>query len=94
MILCCFFCDFAFIVVFVWFVCVWARPFTRLVTSRLDRHISDLTVLDDLGRIHIGIGPLLSTVCISFKPSDRTSDGHYVFGIYFSFLCVFLKPFD
>ena len=79
----------AFIVLFVWSICVWARPFARLVTSRLDRQISDLTIQDDLGRIHIGIGPLLPTVCTSFEPSDRKSDGHYVSGIYFSFLYVF-----
>ena len=89
-----FFGKFDFIVIFVWFDCVWARPFARLVTSRLDRQISDLTVQDDLGRIHICIGPLLPTVYISFEPSDRKSDGHCVSGIYFFFLCVFLKPCD
>ena len=59
------------------------------MTSRLDRQISDLTVQDDLGRVHICIGSLLPTVCISFEPSDRKSDDHCVSGIYFSFLCVF-----
>ena len=76
------------------YLCV-GKTFARLVTSRLDHQIWDLTVQDDLGRIHIGIGPLLPTVCTSFEPSDRKSDGHYVSGIYFSFLCVFFfKPFD
>ena len=72
---------------------MWARPFVRLVTSRLDRRISDLTVQDDLGRIQICIGPLLPIVCISFEPSDRKSDGHCVSDIYFSFL-LFLKPMN
>ena len=80
----------AFIVLFVWSICVWARPFARFVTSRLDRQISDLTVQDALGRIHICIGPLLPIVCISFKPSDRRSDSYRVLNlesIVFPFVC-------
>jgi len=69
------------------------------VTSRLVRWISDLTVQDALGRIHIDLCLLLLVVCLLFKPSDLTSDGYCVsdFKSYecclFSLLCLwFLNP--
>jgi len=80
----------AFIVLFVWPNCVCARPFASHVTSRLDRQISDLTVKDALGRIHIGLCLLLLTMCLLFKSSDLKSDGYCVFNFKSYEFCPFL----
>ena len=91
--------KFAFILLFVWFISMCAWPCSCRVTSGLDRWISDLTVQDALGKIHVCPCLLLLTVCLLFKPSDLRSGGYCVldFKSYecclFSLLCsYFLNP--
>ena len=81
--------KFAFILVFVWSDCVWAWLCSWHVNSRLDRWISNLTVQDALGRIHVCLWLLLLNVCLLFKPSDLKFDGYCVLNFKFYECCLF-----
>ena len=75
------------------YLCV-GKTFARLVTSRLDHQIWDLTVQDDLGRIHIGI-VLCSLLCVFRLNRQIVNLTVTVFLAFISFFFVcFFKPFD
>ena len=59
-----------FILLFVWSIsmCVWLC--SCYMTLRLDRWISDLTVQDALGKIHVCLCLLLLTACLLFKSHE------------------------